>query len=130
MDVGMLKATKEKGNEKKRKKKETDNSNFKFYFDIQDGYEMSTFSRSKINISLSLFNANFSNGTSHNRWLINYSQIPMDIYFYIEKKLSSRGTKLRRSLTRDIEDIEVEIGNTYWISGLMYMRGCAYVILD
>lgn len=53
----------------------------------------------------------------------------MDIYFYIEKKLSSRGTKLR-SLTRDIEDIEVEIGNTYWISGLMYMRGCAYVILD
>lgn len=37
----------------------------------------------------------------------------MDIYFYIEKKLSSRGTKLRRSLTRDIEDIEVEIGNTY-----------------
>lgn len=46
----------------------------------------------------------------------------MDIYFYIEKKLSSRGTKLRRSLTRDIEDIEVEIGNTYWISGLMYMR--------
>lgn len=54
----------------------------------------------------------------------------MDIYFYIEKKLSSRGTKLRRSLTRDIEDIEVEIGNTYWISGLMYMRGCAYAILD
>lgn len=52
----------------------------------------------------------------------------MDIYFYIEKKLSSRGTKLRRSLTRDIEDIEVEIGNTYWISGLMC--GCAYVILD
>lgn len=67
MDVGMLKAIKEKGNEKKRKKKETDNSNFKFYFDIQDGYEMSIFSRSKINISLSLFNANFSNGTSHNR---------------------------------------------------------------
>lgn len=67
MNVGMLKAVKEKGNEKKRKKKETDNSNFKFYFDIQDGYEMSIFSRSKINISLSLFNSNFSNGISHNR---------------------------------------------------------------
>lgn len=47
----------------KKKKKETDNFNFKFYFDTQDGHEMSEF----FEITLTFPSLLFSNGILHNR---------------------------------------------------------------